>query len=219
MVTNVVKHWSLPKRWGALCSDEQHSAGSDEEEHVGGTEVITIDGNIPGGKNNVEVQGVVTSTTEGSMMMRQGDETTVQHCLDNEYGGTIEPSRGDDEQHLVRERIVDIRGGTNTEGGSTVDDSCVERGGDGGTREGNIGEKQHGMVKNIDDVTMSTTPPVGDMMMNRAQDRGSARECIEMTICVISEERRCVTHDCGTRTINVTSSKWNGSRTRKLDYM
>ena len=90
MVTNVVKHWSLPKRWGALCSDEQHSAGSDEEEHVGGTEVITIDGNIPGGKNNVEVQGVVTSTTEGSMMMRQGDETTVQHCLDNEYGGTIE---------------------------------------------------------------------------------------------------------------------------------
>ena len=104
---------------------------------------------------------------------------------------------------MVRESIIDTRGGTNTEGRCTVDDddSCVERGGDGGLRERNNGEIQHGMVMNNDDVAMSTTPSVGEKMMNRVHDRGSARECVEVTKCVINEDRRCITHDCGT-------SKW-----------
>ena len=78
-------------------------------------------------------------------------------------------------------------------------------------------EQWYGMVMNNDDVAMSTTPSVGEKMMNRVHDRGSARECVEVTKCVINEDRRCITHDCGTRTIKVTSSKW--VKKRKLDCM
>ena len=129
--------------------DEQHSAGNDEKEHLEGTEIITIEENNSGGGNNVVIQKVVSITSETALVMRNDVETTLQRCHGDEYGGTIEPSGGDDEQHLVRESTVDTRGGTNSEGGSTIDDdnTCIERGGDDETCEGNIGMEQHGMVK------------------------------------------------------------------------
>ena len=64
------------------------------------------------------------------------------------------------------------------------------------------------MVKKTDDVVMNTTPSVGDVRMNGAHDIGSTRECGELTKCIINEERRCAVHNCGTRMIKVTSSKW-----------
>ena len=194
--------------------DEQHSAGNDEKEHLEGTEIITIEENNSGGGNNVVIQKVVSITSETALVMRNDVETTLQRCHgdddDDEDGGTRKPSGGDDEQHLVRESTADTRGGTNSEGGRSLDDgnTCIERGGDDETREGNTSMEQSCMVKKTDDVMMNTTPSVGDVRMNGAHDIGSTRECGELTKCVINEERRCAVHNCGTRTTKVTSSKW-----------
>ena len=106
-------------------------------------------------------------------------------------------SRGASENRGGDDKLT--RGGTDDCDNSTDD-------------EFNTGTAVHEAVQPVGDArndmnAMSTMPSVGSET-NCDNDKVSDVICGTGDKCVINEERMCSTHNCGTRTIKVSSDKW-----------
>ena len=184
--------------------DNRTSAGFD-----GSTPNISPVDYISGGGDECEVGLMVGSSTIETEVMRENDSTIVQRSQNDEDDEIVRPPMSDDKKYFS----LESRGASENRGGDDKltrgrTDDCDNSTDDEFNTVTAIHEAVQPVGEARNDMNATSTMPSVGTEKNCGNDKVSDGISGTGDESVINEERRYSTHNCGTRTIKVSSDKW-----------